>query len=120
MLVLGQRLDGDVVAFCGFAERADGGLFAGDVGERVEVIPAHRVFEGHLVDLVIGHAVFGQHFVELFGGTGPHAVAVRVVGLPADVVGGDLAAQVHTDVIRDATGQKVLPKHLRRFLTAEV
>ena len=120
LLVVGSRLDGDVVAFGGFAQGADSGLFAGDVGERVPVIPAHGVFEGHLVDFVIGHIVLGQHLVQLLGRAGPHRVAVRVVGFPADVVDADVVAQLDPDMIGDEAGQEVLAEHLRGLLAFEV
>src|SRR5215208_8295566 len=38
LLVVGPRLDRDVMAFGGLAQGADGGLSLGDVGERVPVI----------------------------------------------------------------------------------
>src|SRR6476620_24440 len=67
LLVVGQGLDGDVVAFGSFAQGADGGLFTADVGERIPVIPAHGVLEGDLVDLVIGHIVLIEHLAQLLG-----------------------------------------------------
>ncbi len=117
---LRQRLDGDVVAFGGFAQRPDGGLFPGDVGERVPVIPAHGVLVGHLVDLDVGDVVLFEDLVELLGGTGPHRIRVRVVGFPADVVDTDVVAQLHTDMIGDEAGQEVIAEHLRGLLRAEI
>src|ERR1700752_1086005 len=94
LLVMRQGLDGDVVAFGGFAQGADGGLFTADMGERIPGIPAPGVLGGHIVDLVIGHIVLGEPLGQLLGRAGPHRIGVRVVGLPADVVTTDLVAQL--------------------------
>src|SRR6478609_6820566 len=120
LLLLGESLDGDVVVSCGLAQRTDGGLFLGDVGERVPVVPAARILVRHLVDLVVRHAVLLEHLIELLWRSRPHRVAVRVVSLPADVVYADIVAQLHTDVIGDETGQEVIPEDLRGLLLAEV
>ena len=75
------------------AQRADRGLLLGDVRERVELVPAHRVLVGDLVDVVVGHAVLDDSRGSSSGACGHSESRVRVVALPADVVDADLVAQ---------------------------
>src|SRR3954451_1497963 len=70
-LLLGQSLDGDVVVSRRLAQCADRRLFLADMGERVPVVPAARILEGHLVDVVVGHVVLPEHLVELLWCTRP-------------------------------------------------
>ena len=66
------------------AEGAHRGVLLGDVGERVERVPAHGVLVGHLADLVVGDGVAWRTPAPSSSGRRrPHRVAVRVVGLPA-------------------------------------
>ena len=111
-------MEDNVMAFGLFAECADGGLRARDVGERLEVVQPHGVLVGDLVDLVVGNVVGVEHRVQFLGSPGPHGVRVRVIHLPADVVHTDHVAVLHADRIGDETRHEVLTEHLRGQLAA--
>ena len=67
-----------------------------------------------------GTLLIDEHVPQLLGRARPHRVAVRVVGLPADVVDADHVAQRDADRVADEAGEEVLAEHLARQLAAEV
>ena len=94
------------------AQRADAALLLASMLERIELEMLHCVLVGDLGDRLARERAEERR--ELLGGIRPVGVAVREVGLPAEIVDVEMVDQLDADRVRDEAAEHVLQEHVRR------